>query len=369
MTLPRWRLFVLICICAIMMSGYTAYNTLEQITLPLILGLDLDEDDNLIVSMESPVYSKEASKRTEEFEVKTYSIRRARNQFDSLTTGIVLEGKIQVLLIGDRLLKQGNWFDDLDVLYRNAKAAGTTRVVAVEGKAADLIRFQPKDKPRLPLHLLQLIDTAYKRNITVKTTLHDLHRQMFERGLTPVLTEIKKGTRGVEIIGTALLDKHGKKVESISHSQSMGLLVLQSAVHGGSTLSYKLPQQNDASAISISMNGSSRKIKTLVHEQRFAFEVYPKLSINLAELTLPMSANQQTQQISQIVQQTFQKDCLQLIKLFQTHHLDPVGFGIEARAYQYSRWKQVQENWTDEFAKAEVQILPKIKIISTGAIQ
>lgn len=49
-----------------------------------------------------------------------------------------------------------------------------------------------KDKPRLPLYLTKLVDTASLRNITVKTNLQELHEQIADKGLTANMTEMKK---------------------------------------------------------------------------------------------------------------------------------------------------------------------------------
>lgn len=80
----------------------------------------------------------------------------------------------------------------LDPFYRDPKNTVTTRVVAVDGPVSDVIYYNPKDKPRLPLYLTKLVDTASLRNITVKTNLQELHEQIADKGLTANMTEMKK---------------------------------------------------------------------------------------------------------------------------------------------------------------------------------
>lgn len=175
-----------------MMTGCFDQTNIEDVSLTLVLGIDLDRNNNLLVYMSSPVFNKEAKVKEEVTGVKSATIRNSRDKFDATVMALTSGSKTQVILVGKRLLKQKNWMKYLDPFQRDPKNTVTTRVVAVDGPVSDVIFYNPKDKPRLPLYLTKLVDTASLRNITVKTNLQELHEQMADKGVTANITEMKK---------------------------------------------------------------------------------------------------------------------------------------------------------------------------------
>jgi DNA topoisomerase IA len=95
-------------------------------------------------------------------------------------------------LIGKRLLQHGDCFPLQDAEYRDTKNSLTVKVAVVDGEVSKIMDFSPKDKLRLPLYLTDLINNAAKRNLTTRTTLQQLHRQMYEKGVTPYQSQIKE---------------------------------------------------------------------------------------------------------------------------------------------------------------------------------
>src|SRR4051794_33817267 len=84
-----------------LLSSCGARAPLEDLTLALILGVDLDDKNNLTFYELNPVFSKGSKKGMGAYEVKAKTIRDSRRVFDGLTTGEVAAGKIQVLLVGE----------------------------------------------------------------------------------------------------------------------------------------------------------------------------------------------------------------------------------------------------------------------------
>lgn len=68
-------------------------------------------------------------------------------------------------------------------------------MVAVDGPISSVIYNNFKDKPALPEYLTDLINTNKLYNRTVFTPFHEFHRQTFNKGITPAISEIKKGKK------------------------------------------------------------------------------------------------------------------------------------------------------------------------------
>lgn len=337
------------------------------------MGIDLEEDDRLVYYFSSPVFNKLAKKREEENQVFSSTMVQSERKLDELTTALTVRGKVQVLLLGKRLLQHEDWFPLLDVVFRDTKFTVNARVVAVDGPIMDIIHFQPKDKPRLPQFLSKLIDTANKRNITVKTTLQELHRQMFEKGTTPSISEIKK-EKSIEVQGTALLNKRGKYVTLLSREENTLLQILQRKTGEDLSMSINVPQrQPDGSIVKKKLGILPEQLKLRINSaynnDRFEFDIVIRVSFALLNKQFPRFATMPSHKLEAIVNEELQKKCTSLIEKLQKAKIDPIGLGLHARAYHNAQWKEVQDDWGEAFSHAAVRVSFQTEITKIGPMR
>jgi Ger(x)C family germination protein len=365
---------LLLAIIVFWLPGCSDRLDLENMTLGLIVGMDLNQHNELVVYISSPVFSKEAKEKSQKIRVKATTLRQSRAGLDSISAGLITGGKTQILLIGKRLLQHGDWFPLLDAEYRDTKNSLTVKVAAVDGEVSKILALPLKDKPRLPLYLTDLIDNAAKRNLTTRTTLQLLHRQMYEKGLTPYLPEFKIEKKEIKLMGTALLDKRGKLVATLNHQESGLLRILQSGKKGQFSFTVPIPgeQKDDTTGknkLSFSVSSVKSKTKTSYHNDHFQFNMNLKMVIVLTERLFPFDMKKNQKKLEQQIQEQVQKQMEQLIKKCQRHLIDPIGLGLYARAYQYEEWQKVQEHWGDALAKSDVKISVKTEIKYMGAVK
>jgi hypothetical protein len=240
------------------------------------LGMDLNEKNELLFYLSSPVFSKEAKEKVEEFGVKADSLRQSRARLDEVVTALTVPGKVQVFILGKRLLQHPEWFKLMDVVFRDARFTVNARMVAFDGPVHKLFDFHPKDKPRLALHLTKLIDTANRRNLTVKTRVQELHRQIFEKGMTVSITEMKI-EKAVKVMGTALLDEKGTYATLLEQRNNLYLQMLLHGKQGEISMTIPIPEKESDKKIvkkrvGFIVKGLSKKVKTDFTEGRFRFE-------------------------------------------------------------------------------------------------
>lgn len=367
----RILLLVMVTAC---LSGCMDRIDLEDATITLMAGIDLNEKNEILFYLSSPVFSKEAKKKSEEFGVKADTFREARVRLDEVVTGITLPGKIQVYILGKRLLKHPEWFRYLDVVFRDARSTVNSRMVVYDGDVHELFHFNPKDKPRLALHVTKLIDTAARRNVTVKTEAQELHRQILEKGITPILTEMKKDNQVVKVMGIALLSGKGTYVKLIEPPEATLLLLMLDGKQGDVAMSFLLPEHQERgkiikSKVSIIVKDVSNKVETSYRDGRFHFTVRQKMKISIAERMFPFDMEKGYKQMEREIEEELRKSYSKLIQKCQKSATDPFGFGMHARAYEYEEWKKVKDNWTKEFTRASVQIIPEVSIKGNGVVK
>lgn len=354
-------------ILVMILSGCMNATPIEDISFTLILGLDLDEKDNLLVYMSSPIFSKEAKAKEEVYKVKSHTIRLSREKFDSRVIGLSSGSKTQIILVGKRLLKKKDWFDYLDPFFRDAKNTITARVVAVDGSVADVISNKPTDKPRLSLYLTNLIETASKRNLIKRTTLQDFRRQMKDKGRTAWIPEITKKKR-IELTGSALLAQSGKYKITITPDENQLLNVLEGKKKGDYSITIPVSTVSASKGKPyISFSLPVIKVKKKVdYNGRFVFDINVKLLISITEQIFPFDVEKDYAQLEKSIANELENEFSRLIQKIQKAQIDPLGLGLYARAYTYSEWKKVQDDWGENLAKSKINIHVKTKIKGMG---
>ncbi|WP_442603226.1 Ger(x)C family spore germination protein [Paenibacillus sp. KN14-4R] len=372
----RKALFILVIIClTCFVTGCKDQNIIENLTLSLVIGIDLNENNELVFSLSSPVFNKEAKDKEEQYEVKTTSLRKSREKFDMHVLGITNGGKAQVILIGKRLAQQPEWYTLLDGFFRDAKNTVTSRLVLVDGSVTDIMHLAPKDKPRLPIYLTKMIDTSILRNETIKTTLQEFHRQTLDKGVTASITEIGLKEKRIEIIGAALLDEQSHYKLAIQSGDTKLLYMLQHKLKGKFPFTLELPdipskgeliQKNE---LSFDTQTISVKTDARYENDKFRFDVNIKMGISLTELYFPLDLRKSGSKLEAQIEEELDRHFKRFVQKIQKAHIDPVGFGTYARAYANPEWLKVQDHWGDAFARAEVHVKTNVKILGMGIVK
>lgn len=354
------------------LSGCGRNVPIEDLTITLMLGLDLNDNKELVVSESSPVFNTEAKKNIEKYQLKAKSIRDSRKYFDALETGDVTAAKIQIILVGEKILEHENWFTILDTIYRNPAFSMNSNILMVDGKVSDVLFFEPEEKPQLPIHIKNMIQNNIHRTRAVNTTLQMLHRQMHDKGMTPIIPKIKKD-KDIKFAGTALLDKKGVYVDSLNIEESSYLLILQNEKNKELTLSMPMKEIEEDGGIfhknelSFVVNKIKTKVKTDYKEENFHFNIKIKGTASIVERLF--SDEISNNELKEMIAKEMTSKINELIEKFQKHKIDPIGLGTYARAYHYDQFKEVEDNWGEAFSKASVDVSIDIEITSVGVIK
>lgn len=199
---------------------------------------------------------------------------------------------------------------------------------------------------------------------------------MYEKGMTPSVTEMKKEkNKAVMVMGTALLSKQGAYRELINERDTILLQMLLYEKRGEISLTVHVPLGEESQKkilkdkISYIVKGVSRKVKTEYKNGSFQFDVQLKLRIAISERLFPFNMEKDYKKMEKMIEEELSKEYAQLIKKCQKENTDPFGFGLYARAYAYKEWKKVEDDWTKAFAQATVRIVPAVSIKGNGVIK
>jgi Ger(x)C family germination protein len=363
----------------LMMTGCGDRLELEKQSISLTYGFDLDKDNKIIAYQLSPIFNKSASKPYEVYRVKAVTTRQAKEMFNS-SSNLVTTGKVQEVLFGEKMLKKDGAMPYLDVWYRDPKDTGNMLLVAVKGSLSSILYSEFKDKPMLPEYLTNILEVNKQYNRTTYTTFQEFHRQSFDKGITPAISEIKKREKDFEVTGSALLTDRGVYKMSLNHLESALLLMLQKKAVMPVTLTIPIhspPFKTQSSRenvkgtdfVTINVVSMDRDLITHYDRNHFTFDVRMKLNVSLVERTFDMNMKKNKEELAAIMSKELGTDLNDLIQNVQKEQLDPFGFGDYARAFQYQHWKRVENHWPTEFSKAAVTVTPTLRILDYGTIK
>lgn len=377
----RFIHFTILCyFFLIFLTGCGDRLDLEKQSISLIYGFDAQAKGKLIVYHVNPIFNEDVAKKYETHEAKVKTPREAKATFNSSSNGLVSTEKLQLILFSTNFLKQEGAMPYLDVWYRDPKNTGNMRMVAVNGPISSVIYNNFKDKLSLPEYLTDLINTNKLYNRTVFTTFHEFHRQTFNKGITPAISEIKKEKKDVIVTGSALLTSRGIYKMSLDRYESALLLLLQKKANTPVSLTMKMPsdlvESNSAlkdtdggDFITINVLTIKRMMGTGYSDNRFQFNIKMNFNISIAEMTFNMDIDKDNKKLTALITKQLNKDLNELIHKIQKQQLDPFGFGDYARAFQYKEWKKVEDDWPKAFSKASVKVRSTIKILESGIIK
>lgn len=237
----RKKIFCILS-CLLLLTGCYDQIYVEDVAATLIIGLDIDKHANLNVYVVNPLINKDQKRKEGKHHATDITVRKARDKFDTIDPGIISGSKIQIILLGKKLLQKKDWIKYLGPFYRDPQNTMTAKVIGVDGNVSDIIYSRPHPNSFLADHLVKLIKTGEERNITVNTTFKELYRQVKDRGITPSIASLKKGNnKKIRLNGTILLDSENVFALSLNPNENKLLTLLQNKVRGDYPFTIKNP--------------------------------------------------------------------------------------------------------------------------------
>ncbi|MET3196137.1 Ger(x)C family spore germination protein [Bacillus sp. OAE603] len=353
------------------LTGCRDKVNIEDITMSLLLGIDVNEEGKVEMFMSSPVFSEEAKEKNEHFEVKTLSMKEARNYFDTMATGITSGGKVQAILIGSKMIEHKNWYSTLDFLYRDPKLRLNADIVFVNGSVSDVFDLDLKDKPRLSIFLPQLLETANFREVAVRTSLRKYYQMYYEKGITPFAPELSIVENKLKMTGTTLLNDQNLYSKTLSMKETQLFKILNDKVEG--QLSYTLALDKFKKDVDIFKENAvsfyAKDIRRRIHKKykngQYKYNINLKMPIVINES--PIKLNDQTEKsLRDEIEKELEKELNDLVRSFQQAKVDPLGLGIYASAFNHSVWKKNDDKWISFYEKAKIKVNVEIIIFDKG---
>ncbi|WP_373231178.1 Ger(x)C family spore germination protein [Cohnella sp.] len=365
--LKLWKgsILVLALFLLLLQMGCGDRIDLDKSIIIQVNALDSTEEGELRSYITAPIFPEVEGKNEIVLSEVGRSLRHNRRLLLSDSVGQLLAGKIQVILFTKKFLSAHNLFEELNVYFRDPINPNDAILLYTEAPLESIFTIKKRLRPMVSTYIYELVDLANKEGLSVETTLERFNYLHYNKGMTPAVTEIGIKDGRLKNTGTVLLSKEGKRRTKLSNSQSSLLLLLRNESSFPLNYSFKKGEHE----ISFDMLRAKTKIRSEYQRGSFHFTVNIPVSINLTEYTLNRTFEQDREIIIHSIKEELKDKFTEVIRLCQSKGVDPVGFGMYARAYQYRHFKKVEDRWTEAFAEAEIVLKPEISIKRFGIVK
>lgn len=367
-----YKRFFILAVLLIMsfLSGCWDQKIFEETGFILQLGLELNEDGELLCSLTMPVVEEEIEQKIEILSVTAPLLREARDKIRNSSGKRIEGGKTQQIHFSRELAERGIG-DLLDVYIRSPENPILANITVVEGSPLEMFKtsLNYKDKTRVAFYVSNLIDESRKRTATPEVRIYDFVIAQHCETIDPTAIYMRYDEEKIEILGTALF-KGDKMVGTLDITDSG---ILYALMGKKIRFDYYFREEHThspgiKSGIALLFKLVRRKVDIDVSGEK------PKIHINLDYITSldeydhkhQLDEPNNKKEVEDKVAESMKNDCERILAYLQEVGADPVGFGEMVRSKYNAYFKSI--DWREIYPEIEFAMDVKVTIETHGAI-
>lgn len=356
--------FALMTLSLLLLSGCVEKEILDDIAIEIARGYDFEDENKIRGTM--LVYNFQPDKSIENTLLSTSAStsRELVNKLQEQSSDPLSEGSIEVFLFGKTLASEG-FIDYIDAPLRNASIGARLFLVIVDGNAQDLLKGNYGNRGNA-IYISNLLNHNIKNQNLPKTNLQLFFHDYYQLGKSVYLPQIKKiADDKLEINGISFFKT--EKIKLVDTIDTEKMFYFKLLVDKFSEGTHKV-QSGDDEAIVKSIT-STHKMK-LTKRDPYMVTVHIKIKGIIREYTGPgILTKEVIRKYEKKMEEEVNKESEALIKRFQEHEIDPIGFGyfIKSRTRGFGLDKKWEES--DRYKNITVKVKTDVKIVESGVIE
>lgn len=356
--------FALMTLSLLLLSGCVEKEILDDIAIEIARGYDFEDENKIRGTM--LVYNFQPDKSIENTILSTSAStsRELVNKLQEQSSDPLSEGSIEVFLFGKKLASEG-FIDYIDAPLRNASIGARLFLVVVDGNAEDLLKGNYGNRGNA-IYISNLLNHNINNQNLPKTNLQLFFNDYYQLGKSVYLPQIKKiADDKLEINGISFFKTEKiKLVDTIGTEEMFYFKLLVDKFSEGT----HMVQSGDDEAIVRSIT-STHKMK-LTKRDPYMVTVHIKIEGIIREYTGPgILTKEVIRKYEKKMEEEVNKESEALIKRFQEHEIDPIGFGyfIKSRTRGFGLDKKWEDS--DRYKNMTVKVKTDVKIVESGVIE
>ncbi|NBI05964.1 Ger(x)C family spore germination protein [Senegalia massiliensis] len=379
-------LFLIIIILTNFLIGCWDKRELSEITIASAVGIDKVEDEYLVtvqIINPSEIAGRELTGRSE---VSTYRVK-GKTVFEALrklTRDVprkVYLGHLMILMIGEELAKEGI-IDVLDFFSRDHELRTDFYIVVTkDSMATDVLNVLTAIEKIPAEKLYDSLEMAEKSWGNVRAVqLDQLISDLINTGKDAILT-------GVSLIGqkqdnNSMENVNEVKPKNIIRSEDIAVFngdklvgwLTQNESRGYNAIVDNLKNTvitipcNEKNNLAVELLKSKSKMKSEIKQGIPNITVKIDLEVNIADVgcNIDIKKTDNIKELEKNLENQVESYMNLSIKKAKKLKSDIFGFGLELHRKHPKEFKELRDNWEDEFSHLDINIKVKSKIRGTG---
>lgn len=281
---------------------------------------------------------------------------------------------IRLIIIGEKLAREQNLFDILDLFYRDHEPRLTVSLMIGKGKASQYLKVKPLIENTTSQQLfMSSKSTATNSGKTVYTTLLKMGLQLKSQvgnALVPYIYFSDDPPKVTNVAGAAVIKK-GKLAGRIEPRRVESLQMLTNDYVSG-MLDIPCPNaspktKNVESVEVLRLKSKLQPIITSEHSLKVRVKV--KVEIAIMELTCSkiMTVEDEKKFIKN-VEETIKGHLEDTAEWLKQKKIDAIGLGNKVYTENPHLWKKWKKDWDNRFARTPFDIDVKVRVNNSGTL-
>ncbi|EGW36803.1 Ger(x)C family spore germination protein [Desulfosporosinus sp. OT] len=276
------------------------------------------------------------------------------------------------IILGNDIAREGI-LPELDLFNRDAEMRPLTWILVTPGQAADILEAQSTLESLSAKQLDMMLTDFGASSKTVATNLLDTMKQLAYDSPGAVLSNIEldpSNPKKTLLLNGAAVFRRDKLIGRLDPLETRGYLWVKDKVNAG-IITFPCPGE-ETKKISMEIKKAKGKIEPDISEGKFNFTITVNVVSRLAEqeCLTDLGNPEELMKLKKSQNEVIEKEIRNIVDKAQDKYgTDILGFGTELSRKFPQEWQKIKDNWTEEFPKAEVNIVVNSKISDIGLVK
>jgi spore germination protein KC len=363
-------LTVLLVLLMLLVSGCGSMNDVERTAVGAGLGVELDNEDNIIFYAQfyRPVNVQETGANEAQSEVfagrgKTPS--QACRNITLVMPHLPLWSHADIVVLGEKLARTDLYYM-ADFLIRNRNVRKNTYVVvAAKVSPHDIFTGECPFALCSSRGIIYILQAQEKElGIYVLVPSSEFVTKLLSYGIDPVVpqvTTVKKDGKSILTVDGMAVFRQNRMVGVLNELECRGYRWLSPTSKKGGPIVLNAPWP-DVDHISLNVSGFSSRTRPRMVNGELLMDVKVDVTVNLIDVGGVVNVLENEDIIEDLAAQEIEKQIRACINKAQQLNSDILGWGQKVQRYEPEAWETLEPLWYDVYPDIEAQVAVKVNL-------
>lgn len=366
------KVFILITIpFLIVLTGCGEFKDIDRMVFISMIGIDQTDDPEKPYKIILKLYVPTSSFRQNSTPEYTYLSKNGKTLAETIS---LLEshldkeldfGHSKLIVVGEKILQNDNYKEILDFLIRKHDIQMISYFAVGRPAAEEIIKFLPAGETALQPTIFNYFDNnGAESSYIISTFLFDLRRRLKEEGLDPILPIVEMNEPKTHfIINKSIVLADNRPPYELDTDKT---LLFKTLSMDAKRIFFAVKREGEYFVSRI--DSIKSKYNVNVENKKASIKIEIKLAGMITESKKPLS-NKELSRYSKMLDEEMKEKVSEFIHEMKREGYDPFGFGLKYYAHTLPKNRMTHEEWVEVYKNADVEVIVKSSLKSTGSIQ